>query len=136
MTKIGSGEVVRLLKVGLDKAEEIGEPSCIGLVDGGGNILGFVRSDDATFGTAEIALSKAYTSAAFQIANGDLASDAMPGAEAYHVETSGRGRNFTAIAGGFPLFKDGLCVGALGVSGGPVAHDLIIARAMLDAFSA
>lgn len=135
MSKLESRDVIRLLQVGLNKASEINEPSSIGIVDDGGNIIGFARSDDATFGTAEIALSKAYTSAALRIPNGDLAADVMPGAEAYQLETSGRGRNFTAIGGGFPLYRDGVCVGAIGVSGGPVAHDLIIARAMLDAFA-
>lgn len=136
MRTITSTLALELLAVGLRCADEISEPSCIAIVDSGGNIQAFARSDNATFGTAEIAITKAYTSAALRLASGDLAAEVSPGAEAYGLETSGRGRSFTAIGGGFPLMSDGICVGAIGVSGGPVAQDVIIAQAMLKAFSA
>ncbi|MES2433017.1 MAG: heme-binding protein [Pseudomonadota bacterium] len=134
MPDLGSEEVMSLLKVGLAKATEMGEPSCIAVVDQGGNIAGFVRSDSAMFGTAEIAVTKAYTAAAFKMPNGDLSADGQPGREAYGFETAGRGRNFSAIAGGFPLIREGKCIGAIGVCGGPVATDVIIAQAMLEIF--
>ena len=136
MTEVSSADVMKLLEAGLAKAAEMSEPSCVCVVDRGGNLQGFARSDDAMFGTAEIAMTKAYTAAAFKCPNGDLTGDVQPGGEIFQVETAGRGRSFTAIAGGYPLEKDGTCIGAIGVSGGPVAHDVIIAEAMLDAFKA
>jgi len=134
MTEIKSDEVMAMLASGLAKATELSEPSCVCVVDQGGNIAGFARSDDAMFGTAEIALTKAYTAAAFKLPNGDLAADVQPGGEIFNLETSGRDRSFSAIAGGFPVERDGKCIGAVGVSGGPVAHDIIIAQAMLGTF--
>lgn len=136
MSEVTSAEIIGLLQAGLTKAEELSEPSCMAVVDQGGNIAGFVRSDDALFGTAEIALTKAYTAAAFKMPNGDLSADVQPGGEIFNVETAGRGRSFTAIAGGFPLMRAEKCIGAIGVSGGPVEHDVLIAEAMLAAFAA
>jgi len=132
--EITSKEIMILLEAGLAKAEELSEPSCVSVVDQGGNIAGFARSTDAMFGTAEIALTKAYTSAAFKMPCGDLQADAQPGGEIFNVETSGRGRNFTALPGGFPLLREGVLIGAIGVSGGPIEHDILIAKAMLAAF--
>lgn len=135
MSELTSAEVMAMLRVGLEKATELNEPSSIAVVDQGGNIAGFARSDDAMFGTAEIALTKAYTAAAFKMPNGDLANDVQPGGEIYNVEVAGRGRTFTAIAGGFPLMRGGKCIGAVGVSGGPVARDVAIAESMLASFA-
>lgn len=134
MPTLTNADVMSLLAAGIAKATEISEPSCVCVVDAGGHIAGFARSDEALFGCAEIALTKAYTAAAFRMPNGELQPDAQPGGEIHAVETAGRGRNFTAIAGGYPLFRDGACIGAVGVSGGPVAHDVIIGTAMAEAF--
>ena len=123
-----------MLAAGLAKAEELGEPSCVTVVDRGGNLQGFARSDDAMWGTAEIAISKAYTAAAFKIPNGDLAGDVQPGGECFGLETVGREHAFTTIAGGLPLMRDGRCIGAIAVSGGPVERDVEIVNAMLSAF--
>lgn len=120
------------LKVGLDKATELGEPSSVAIVDAGGNLTAFARSDDATFGVGEIAINKAYTAAAFQCRTEDLYQDAQPGGETYGVEVSGRGRPFVVFGGGAPIRRDGVIVGAVGVSGGPVAADVKIADAMLQ----
>lgn len=134
MTDITSDEIMAMLAAGLAKAAELEEPSCVSIVDQGGNIAGFARSDEAMFGTAEIALTKAYTAAAFKMPNGDLSADVQPGGEIFNLETAGRGRSFTAIAGGFPVERAGRCIGAVGVSGGPVEHDVLIAQAMMAAF--
>ena len=129
-----SKEVMAMLAAGLAKAEELSEPSCVTVVDRGGNIQGFARSDDAMWGTAEVAISKAYTTAAFKLPNGDLSDDVQPGAECFNLETAGRGRTFTCIAGGLPLVRGGQCIGAVAASGGPVEHDVQIANAMLSVF--
>ena len=136
MSDLTSKEVMAMLAAGLAKADELQEPSCVSVVDQGGNTAGFARSDDAMWGTGEIALTKAYTAAAFKMPNGDLGPDVQPGAEAFGLATTGRDRNFTTIAGGFPIERDGKYIGAVGVSGGPVEQDTKIAQAMLAAFQA
>lgn len=132
MAQITEVAALAALKVGLDKAAELKEPSCVAVVDVGGNLLAFARSDDAAFGVGDIAINKAYTAAALRCRTEDLYRDAQPGGEAYGVEVAGRGRPFVVFGGGAPVRRDGVIIGAVGVSGGPVAADVEIADAMLQ----
>lgn len=121
------------LRAGLLKAEEIKEPSSIAIVDAGGNLMAFSRSDEAAFGTVDVAISKAYTAAAFKVPTESLLGDAQPGGEIYGIVTASNSRQFVVFGGGTPVFEDGRCVGAVGVSGGPVAADMIIVEAVVAA---
>ena len=132
MAHVSEGLALAALKVGLDKATELGEPSCVAIVDAGGNLTAFARSDDAAFGVGEIAINKAYTAAALRCRTEDLYRDAQPGGEAYGLEVAGRGRPFVLFGGGAPIRRDGAIIGAVGVSGGPVAADIKIADSMLQ----
>lgn len=106
------------------------------VVDAGGNLLGLLRSDGAPFGVTDVAINKAYTSVAFQCSTADLYNDSQPGGEIFGLETSGGSRPFVTFGGGVPLVVDGVCIGAVGVSGGPVSADVEIAAAMLQSFEA
>ena len=127
-----SAEVLALLEAGLAKAADMNEPSCMAVVDAGGNLMGFLRSDEAQFGTIEIAINKAWTASAFRMATADLAPDVLPGRELYGIEGTGA-RPFVPFGGGLPIKRGGKCIGGVGVSGGPVATDVAIAEAMLAA---
>ena len=131
LTTITEEQALTALKVGLTKAAELGEPSCVSIVDAGGNLVAFARSDAAAFGVAEIAINKAYTSAALRCRTEGLYQDAQPGGEAFGLAVAGRGRPFVVFGGGAPVRRAGVVVGAVGVSGGPVAADIQIADAML-----
>lgn len=130
MAIITKDAAMRAIQVGLAKADELSEPSCVAVVDPGGNLMAFGRSDGAPFGLGEIAINKAFTSAALNCATAALYKDAQPGGEIYGIEVSGRGRPFVVFGGGVPIRKDGRLIGAVGVSGGPVASDLAISAAM------
>lgn len=132
MSQMTEESALAALKVGLDRAAELGEPSCVAIVDSGGNLTAFARSNDAAFGVGEIAINKAYTAAALRCRTEDLYQDSQPGGESYGLEVSGRGRPFVLFGGGAPIRRDGVIVGAVGVSGGPVSADLKIADAMLQ----
>ena len=131
MAQVTETAALAALKVGLDKATQLGEPSCVAIVDAGGNLTAFARSDEAAFGVGVIAINKAYTAAALRCRTEDLYRDAQPGGEAYGLEVAGCGRPFVVFGGGAPIKRDGVIIGAVGVSGGPVAADLEIADAML-----
>jgi len=133
MNFISSDEALNALRAGLKKADEIKEPSSIALCDAGGNLIAFVRSDGSTFGTVDVAISKAYTAAAFRVKTADLLADSQPGGEIYGIVTASSSRQFVVFGGGIPLFKSGVCVGAVGVSGGPVTADVEIAEAVVAA---
>src|SRR6202161_725613 len=50
------------------KADEIGQPVNIAVVDAGGNLVAHVRQDGAWIGSIDISINKAFTSRAFDIA--------------------------------------------------------------------
>ncbi|MEM7120282.1 MAG: heme-binding protein [Pseudomonadota bacterium] len=132
MSGITESMALVALKAGLEKAAELGEPSSVSIVDAGGNLIAFARSDGAPFGVGDIAINKAYTSAAFQCRTEELYEDAQPGGDTYGVEVTGNTRPYVLFGGGIPIMRDGVCVGAVGVSGGPVSADLQISAAMAE----
>ena len=110
------------------KAQEIGQPMNIAVVDAGGNLIAHVRMDGAWLGSIDISIKKAFTSRAFDIATHDLAKEAQPGKQFYGIQESNGGR-IMIFAGGIPLKRDGKVVGAIGVSGGAGAQDQSVAEA-------
>jgi len=115
------------------KAQEIGQPMNIAVVDAGGNLIAHVRMDGAWLGSIDISIKKAFTSRAFDIATHDLANEAQPGKQFYGIQESNGGR-IMIFAGGIPLKRGGKVVGAIGVSGGAGAQDQSVAEAGVAAF--
>ena len=110
------------------KAQEIGQPMNIAVVDEGGNLVTHIRMDEAWTGSINISMNKAFTSRAFDIATKDLAAESQPGKQFYGIMVSNDGR-VMIFAGGIPLKRDGKVVGAIGVSGGSGEQDQAVAGA-------
>ena len=126
-------EAKKLIAVAEDKARAIGQPMNIAIADAGGNLVAHVRMDGAWIGSIDIAINKAFTSRAFNIATKDLAAAAQPGAQFYGIHGSNGGR-IMIFAGGIPLRRSGHVVGAIGVSGGSGEQDQAVAEAAVSAF--
>lgn len=118
----------RVIQAGIAKAKEIGSPSNIAVTDAGGNLLAFARMDEAWLGSIDIAINKAFTSRAFNIATKQLAGFAQPGQQFYGIHVSNHGR-VMIFAGGLPLKNGDKVVGAVGVSGGTGEQDQQIVEA-------
>jgi uncharacterized protein GlcG (DUF336 family) len=116
------------------KAEEIGVPMNIAVVDAGNNLTAFVRQDGAWLGSIDIAQNKAYTARAFDMTSADLGAEAQPGKSLYGIEASNDG-NLIVFGGGIPLTDRDEIVGAIGVSGGTVDQDVEVAEAGVAAHS-
>lgn len=110
------------------KAGEVGQPMNIAVVDAGSNLLAFARMEKAWLGSIDIAMNKAFTARAFDIATIDLADNAQPGQQFYGIHVSNGGR-IMIFAGGIPLRQGGEVVGAIGVSGGSKEQDQAVAEA-------
>lgn len=100
----------------------------IAVVDAGGNLKAFVRMDGAFLASIDIAIKKAKTARSLNMSTYELSQLTQPGKELYGIEVTNGGM---AIFGGGELIKnkDGLIIGAIGVSGGSVAEDMSVAQA-------
>jgi uncharacterized protein GlcG (DUF336 family) len=135
ISSISLADARRVIDAGLAKAAEIGQPANIAVADAGGNLLAFARMDDAWLGSIDIAISKAFTSRAFDVSTSQLAELAQPGQQFYGINASNQGR-IMIFAGGIPLASKGVVIGAVGVSGGSGAQDQAIAEAAVAALAA
>jgi uncharacterized protein GlcG (DUF336 family) len=110
------------------KANDIGQPMNIAVVDAGGNLVAHVRMDGAWIGSIDISIKKAFTSRAFDITTKDLSKYAQPGQDFFGIHASNNGK-IMIFAGGIPLKRNGVVVGAIGVSGGSGKQDHEVAEA-------
>jgi uncharacterized protein GlcG (DUF336 family) len=115
------------------KAEAIGVAMNIAVVDEGNNLVAFQRMDGAWLGSIDIAKGKAYTARAFNMSTKDLAPLCVPGEPLFGIHVSNQGR-LIIFAGGIPLERGGEVLGAIGVSGGSVEQDQVVAEAGAEAF--
>lgn len=106
----------------------------ISIVDEGGNLIAVHRMDDAWLASIDIAQNKAWTSVALKMPTSNLEEATVPNAELYGLNTTNQGR-IVVFGGGIPLEKDGKVIGAVGVSGSTVDHDVQVAQAAVNAFN-
>lgn len=112
------------------KAEALGVPQNITIVDDGGNLLAFVRMDDAKMLSRETSMSKAITAASHR-----QPTSRLNPADEIKLAIAGGGR-LTNLEGGLPIVIAGQCIGAVGVGSGTGAQDVEVARAALAAIDA
>ncbi len=123
----------RVIAAAEKKAQAIGQPMNIAVVDTGGNLVAHVRMDGAWLGSIDISINKAFTARAFDIATKDLATHSQSGGQFFGIHVSNGGR-IMVFAGGVPLQRDGKVVGGLGVRGGSGEQDQAVAEAGAAAF--
>ena len=133
-TSILLEEAQNVIEAAMQKAEEIGQPMNVAVVDNGRDLKAFVRMEDAWLGSIDIAINKAFTSASFVMPTQDLAEMTQPGQPLYGLETTNFGR-VVNFAGGIPLMRGEEVAGAIGVSGGTVDQDQEVAEAGVAAFA-
>ncbi|MDQ4147665.1 MAG: heme-binding protein [Pseudomonadota bacterium] len=125
---VGFDEARRAIEGAYRKAEEIGTRMCIAVVDSGGNLKAFMRMDDAWVGSIDVAIKKAKTALLFAMPTGQIGKLSQPGQPLYGIEHSNEG--LITFPGGLPIVdKDGVMVGAIGVSGSSVDNDHTVAKA-------
>lgn len=131
---VGLADARTVVDAALAEAEAIGVPMNVAVVDGGGNLVHFQRQDGAWLGGTAVAIDKAFTARAFDTETGQLAHFTRPGGPAYGLHTSNGGR-VVIYKGGFPLVRDGVVVGGVGVCGGHADQDEVVGRAAVAALA-
>ncbi len=128
----------KMMAAAISKAEEIGIPATVAIVDAGGHMLLLERMEGGRFHTVHSSTTKAVT------ASSNRRPTTTRGAQGQDLDTlhaiglslaAGPGR-WTAMEGGFPILVDGECLGGIGVSGGDWQQDQDIAQAAVDAVGA
>ena len=84
--------------------------------------------DEAWLGSIDIAIKKAKTARFFDMPTGEIGKLSQPGGSLYNIEHSNGG--LITFPGGVPLKnKEGVVIGAIGVSGSIVENDNLVAQA-------
>lgn len=136
-----AGEPVQKKSLSLEDAKKVAAAAAaeakknkwnmaIALLDDGGNLLYFERTDETQIGSIDVALGKARTAVMFKRPTKAL-EDALNKGQ-YAIMTF---PNSVPREGGLPIFSDGKFIGAIGVSGGTSAEDAQVAKAGVDALS-
>jgi glc operon protein GlcG len=111
------------------EAQRHGWAVTIAIVDDGGHLLWLQRLDGAAALSAQIAPAKAHTAALGQRESKDYEEMIKGGRTAFLSAPGVQG----LLEGGVPILRDGLCLGAVGVSGVKSSEDAQIARAGIAA---
>lgn len=123
-------QAVAVIKAAQEKAADLKVPMNIAVVDRGGNLVAFVRMDNAWLGSKDIAIKKAQTANYFDMDSGELGKLSQPGGDLYGIEISNGG--LISFPGGVLLKSGKEIIGAVGVSGGSVKQDHKVAEAGAD----
>ena len=136
--KLTAKGVRKIMDAAIEKAESYGIAVTVAIVDAGGHLLMLERMEGGRFHTVHSSTTKAVCAAS------NRRPTTTKGAQAQSLDTlhalglalAAGPQNWTAMEGGFPIFFDNECVGAIGVSGGDWEQDETIASVSLAAIGA
>lgn len=129
---ISLDQAQQLIAAAKKKSVELNLKMNIAIVDGGANLVAFVRMDGAWLGSVDIAIKKAKTARFFDMPTGDIGGLSQPGGALYNIEHSNGG--LITFPGGLPIQNaQGEIIGGIGVSGSTVENDHTVAEAGLKA---
>jgi len=112
-----------LTAAAIGTVEASGIPSCVAVVDGGGNLVLLTRMDGAAIGAIDSSIAKARTAVHFAASTSDLSDAAGAGGSLSTIATSSEVR-LAFVAGGVPILdREGIVIGGLGAGGGSPSQD-------------
>ncbi|MEM7377540.1 MAG: heme-binding protein [Pseudomonadota bacterium] len=122
--------VLAMLNAAVAKAEAIGQPQCIVIVDASGVPLGEIRMNGSRFLSRKSARAKAVTAAS-------IGADSANIPEAMRAPlAAATGGDVTGLSGGLAVRLDGVLLGGVGVGSGSPEQDIEVAEAALAAIGA
>ncbi len=120
----------KMAEIANQKALDIGIPIVFSVVDSGGNLILLHRMQDSLLASIDISIGKAYTACALKLPTHQLKDISEPGQLLYGIESTNNGK-IVLFGGGYPLKIRDKIVGGMGVSGGTVEEDMIIAEEVI-----
>lgn len=128
--KLSDEGLMAMLSAAIAKADAMGQPQCIAIVDASGVELCIFRMNGSRYLSLKSALAKARTAASIGKPGNTLPEDARA---ALAAATGGA---VTGLRGGLPIRVDGVLLGGIGIGSGSGEQDEIVARAALEAIGA
>lgn len=125
--EINLNEARQVIQLARAKAIQLNVNVNIAVLDTAGNLKAFERMDNAFLGTIDLALKKAKTASLFRMSSEAVGEFLKPEAGAYGLVNTNGG--LIGFAGGLPINKEKEIIGYIGVSGGAISEDLVIATA-------
>ena len=125
--KLTSDGAMKILQAAIEKANSMGVPQCITIVDTGGHMMAFCRMDGAFVLSNDTSMKKAVTAAIYGQLTGQMDDNI---AIKLAIATDGKRIN---LPGGVPIIVDGHIIGGIGVGSGTGAQDLEVAKAGIAA---
>lgn len=116
MTREGA---MKVLVAAVDRAHALNCHVSIAVVDDGGHLIAFTRSEKAELYSIALAQAKAKSAALTRFPSGKKSptGNERDDHHALAITLAAGPGSFVTIEGGFPIFSDGEIVGAVGVSG-------------------
>jgi uncharacterized protein GlcG (DUF336 family) len=121
---------LEMLAAAVAKAEAMGQPQCIVIVDASGELIAEIRMTGSRFLSRKSARAKALTAASTGAATTNIPEAVRP---AIAAATQG---GVTGLAGGLPIRVRGILIGGIGVGSGTGDQDVEVATAALHAIGA
>ncbi len=112
-----------------EKANSINISVTITVIDAGGNLIAQHRMDDALLASINVSFAKAFTALSLRKPTHLLSDEILPGKPLYSLQNTNN--NYCFLGGGFPILSGSTVIGALGVSGGTLEEDVLIANSVL-----
>jgi uncharacterized protein GlcG (DUF336 family) len=135
ISSITSDAAHAAVAAGVAKATEMGWRMNLAVVDRGGNLIAFLRNEDAPLHSTGLAIDKAYTALSFNMPTKDW--NQVLGASSDEVKNGIVTRErLVVFGGGLPIRKGGTLLGAIGASGGMEEQDEVCIRAALVSIDA
>ena len=133
--KLTQEGAMTILRGALDKAHALGVHASVAVVDDGGHLIAFGRSEEAELYSVAICQAKARSAALTRFPSGKKSpsGNERDDHHAIAITLAAGAGSFVTIAGGFPIVVNGCCIGAVGASGAS-KNDVVIAQAGIAAF--
>src|ERR687891_636119 len=133
--KLTQEGAMTVLRGALDKAASLGVDAAVAVVDDGGHLFAFGRSEKTELYAVSIAQAKARSAALTRFPSGKKSpsGNERDDHHALAITLAAGPGAFVTVPGGFPIMVNGRCVGAVGASGA-AKNDIDIAQAGIVAF--
>ena len=113
----------RVGKAALAKANEMGRPMSVSIVDESGRLVYFARSDNAGFFTFDTSRAKAMAAASFKRSTMEITENKDANPLLWYSLPSVVPAQALPSPGGVPIMKDDHVIGGIGLGGGAPKED-------------